>query len=290
MRLRAMSKKNKSIPVNVMADKFGAGIAIGRASIKDIRTFEEAKQTHRDDYHLFFLQEKGTTPIQIDFQEYRIEPSSVVYIYPGQVHRMVAFENITLSFLALSSENINPEYLKLLEDITPGKPLLLGKDIFSLIAETVLLCIKISERKNENLYRSLLRHSCNMVVALVASQYLNQIKQHTAPSRIELVAKSFKAALELNFVEEKRPASYAKTLNVSTGYLNECVKSSTGFSVTHHIQQRIILEAKRLLYHSDKSVKQIAAELGFDDYPYFSRLFAKVAGTTPMAFRNLYPE
>ena len=84
----------------------------------------------------------------------------------------------------------------------------------------------------------------------------------------------------------KSPSEYADKLNLSTAYLNECVKNTTGYSVSYHIQQRVILEAKRLLYYSDKSVKEIAAELGYDDYPYFSRLFTKIAGITALAFRN----
>jgi AraC family transcriptional activator of pobA len=80
---------------------------------------------------------------------------------------------------------------------------------------------------------------------------------------------------------------YAQSLNISTPYLNECVKNTTGFSVSHHIQERIILEAKRLLYHSNKSVKEIATELGYDDYPYFSRLFSQSYGNdSALAFRN----
>jgi len=68
--------------------------------------------------------------------------------------------------------------------------------------------------------------------------------------------------------------------------LNECVKNATGHPVSYHIQQRIILEAKRLLYHSGKSVKEIATQLGYDDYPYFSRLFTKITGMSALAFRN----
>lgn len=92
--------------------------------------------------------------------------------------------------------------------------------------------------------------------------------------------------MEHNYTAIKRPADYAQKLNVSTPYLNECVKNATGYSVSHHIHQRVILESKRLLYHSDQSVKEIAARLGYDDYPYFSRLFSKITGMTALTFRN----
>lgn len=281
-----MPARKKSIPLNTMADKFGAGIAIGKASIKELRTFREAEQSHRDEYHLFFVQEEGSIPIEIDFQEYRIKPSSVGYIHPNQVHRMTAFENMTLSFLAISNENLNPEYLNLLQDIAPARPLLLDKEAFAIISEAVSLCIKLSERKNDKLYQSLLRDSCNTLVALVASQYLEHAKPVDRLSRHEVVTKSFRIALEHDFATIKSPTAYAQKQNLSTPYFNECVKNTTGHSVTHHIQQRVVLEAKRMLYHSDSSVKEIASELGYDDYPYFSRLFAKVTGMTALAFRK----
>ncbi|WP_228377142.1 helix-turn-helix domain-containing protein [Chryseobacterium sp. FH2] len=63
-------------------------------------------------------------------------------------------------------------------------------------------------------------------------------------------------------------------------------KNTTGLSVSQHIQNRIVLEAKRLLYHTDKSVKEISFELGYDDYPYFSRFFTKAAGMSALKFRS----
>jgi AraC-like DNA-binding protein len=68
------------------------------------------------------------------------------------------------------------------------------------------------------------------------------------------------------------------------------VKAVTGKSVSTHIQLRVVLEAKRLLYHSGRSVKEIAGELGYDDYSYFTRLFTKVVGMTPIAFRDINRE
>jgi len=274
-----------------MAD-FGAGIFVGKVSSKEFHPYEQfeefdkVKQSHRDEYHLFFLQEKGTTTVEIDFHKHTIKPSSVIFIRQNQVHRILSFRNATVSIWAISNENINPEYLKLLEEISPAKPLVLKQEVFSVISEAVSFCIKLSHRKDERLYHSLLRGSCNTLIGLVASQYLVQSKPVDKLSRLEILTKAFKELLERNFVTAKRPAEYARQLNVSTNYLNECVKKVTGHSVSHHIQQRVILEAKRLLFYSDRSVKEIATELGYDDYPYFSRLFTKVAGTTALAFRN----
>ena len=286
-----MLKKNKSIPVNNMANESGGGIAIEKLSVDDSRAsdkafFEAAKQTHRHDRHSFFLLENGTVSIEIDFQKYKINRSSVLYMHPNQVHRIIGLENVTVSSWAINNENLNPQYLKLLEEITPAKPLSLNKETFSIISEAVSLCLKFFERKDDKLYHSLLTDSCNALVALVTSQYLELSESTDKLSRFEIVTKAFKEILEHNYITAKRPTEYARKLNISAPYLNECVKNKTGYCVSHHIQQRIILEAKRLLYHSDKSVKEIAAELGFDDYPYFSRFFNKVSGMTALTFRS----
>ena len=265
---------------------FGAGVVIGRASIEDLQTFEQAEHSHRDDYHIFFLLEKGNVTFEIDFQKHDLNSPAVIYVHPDQVHRMGAFENVTASFWAINNETLHPEYLKLLEDISPVQPLVLNSETFSVISEAVSLGLKLSEQALEKLRQSLLKNHCNTLVALVASQYLGAAKPTDTPTRFEIVSKAFKTLLERHFVTLKKPADYAHILNITTAYLNECVKNATGQSVSHHIQQRIVLEAKRLLYHSNKSVKEIAAELGYDEYNYFSRLFTKISRMSALAFRH----
>lgn len=281
-----MSKKTKAIPLNNWATVFSQGIVITRTEFGNLSDFEDIGEAHRDNWHLFILQEQGFTSIEIDFQRHEIQPSSVIYIHPSQVHRLIAFENVTMSTWAINNESLKPEYLKVLEEITPVKPLALNKETFSIIAETASLGIKYAERKDEILYGALLKDNCNTLVALVASQYLAQSKSTVKFSRHEVITKAFKAALEKDFKFVKSPKDYAVKLNISSHYLNECIKSTTGQSVSHHIQHRVVLEAERLLYHSNKSVKEIAAEMGYDDYSYFTRLFTRVTGMTPIAFRN----
>jgi AraC-like DNA-binding protein len=286
-----MPKNNKNIPVNAMADNFSQGIAIDRLHIQksDFKTeqqSEEAAQSHRDEGHTFHIVEKGIVHIEIDFQKHEITAPAVVYMHPNQVHRIIDFEDVTVGTLAIKNENLNPIYLKLLEEIAPSKPLQLNKEENEIARNAFSLCLNFSVQKDNKLYHLLLKDSCNTLVAFLISQFLNQNKPENNLSRFETVAKPFKQLLEKNYRTLKRPGDYAEKLNISTSYLNECIKNTTGYSVSQNIQDRIILEAKRLLYHTDKSVKEIAFELGYADYPYFARMFTKAAGMSALAFRN----
>jgi len=281
-----MQKKSKNVPENTLPAGTREGIFIARTAFNGLPNAIEVERSHRDNGHLFILQEKGTTHIQVDFQEHHIAASSVFYIHPSQIHRVIAFENAITSSWIITNENLHPEYLKILESLPPVNTLNLEAETFSLIAETASLCITFSQRKHEKLFESILKESCNTLVALVTSQFLAQAKTTNGSSRFEVITKAFNSLLERDFALIKSPALYAKCLNISTPYLNECVRNTTGHSVSYHIQQRVVLEAKRLLYHSSMSVKEIAGELGYNDYSYFTRLFVKTTRMTPLAFRS----
>jgi len=224
--------------------------------------------------------------MEIDFQYYEINAPSVIYMHPDQVHRNIAFDDVTVTAWALSNENLNPEYLKLLEDIAPAPPMSLNPETFMLLAEGADFCLKFEKRAKDQLHPFLLKDQVNALTGLVISLYCEQRSTADPLSRAEVVTKAFREALALHYKLLKRPADYAEKLNLSTPYLNECVKDITGRAVSYHIQQRVVLEAKRLLHHSGLSLKEIGAALGYDDYAYFSRLFTKVSGSTPLAFRN----
>ncbi|PQA59739.1 AraC family transcriptional regulator [Siphonobacter curvatus] len=281
-----MREKSNPIPVNVLSTEVDEGIFIARSSTHGPPEFKEVERSHRDSGHCFFLQEKGTTTIEIDFQEYIVTAPSIVYIHPNQVHRVIEFNQATISSWIITIENLHPQYLRLLEEIFPVNPLKLTVEEYALLAATASLCLQFSERTHDKLYFPILKESCNTLVALAISQYLAQPKINDYASRFEVITKGFKSALEENYKSIKSPMVYADQLNISTPYLNECVKNSTGYSVSYHIQQRVILEAKRLLFHSNCSVKEISSDLGYEDYAYFVRLFVKVTGMTPLTFRK----
>ena len=281
-----MGKRNTSIPVNDFGGEYHSGISIERMSLNNLPDIGDVYQSERHDRHSFHLLEEGTVTIEIDFQTYQMTAPAMIYMHPNQVHRMLSIDNVTVNSWAIDNEYLNPEYLTILEELTPVKPLSLSKETFSLVSDAVSLCLKLSIRKSDRLYHSLLKDSCNTLVSMTISQFLEQTKSSENLSRFEIITKAFREILEQNFTKLRGPAAYAEKLNISAPYLNECIKKVTGHPVSYHIQQRIILEAKRLLYHSNKSVKEIANQLGYDDYPYFSRLFTKTTGMSALAFRG----
>ncbi|MEO3406724.1 helix-turn-helix transcriptional regulator [Mucilaginibacter sp. CAU 1740] len=281
-----MRKNPGAIPVNKFGDDNDGGISIERLSLESFPDLTEWVQPERHDRHTFFVTEEGSVTMEIDFQKFRIGSPSLIYMHPDQVHRIIAFENVTVTAWGIDNNNLAPDYLKLLEGLTPTTPLSLNQEAFNLLSDSISVSLKLAKRINTPLYHRLLKDQVNALVSLSISFFMECEKPVSNASRSETITKAFRETLAAHFTVLKRPAEYAEKLNLSIPYLNECVKSTTGQPVSYHIQQRVILEAKRLLYHSDQSLKEIAATLGYDDYTYFSRLFAKVAGMSPVAFRQ----
>ncbi|SDD98635.1 AraC-type DNA-binding protein [Mucilaginibacter pineti] len=281
-----MSKKTEYIPVNTLPEESSRGIMMLREAFNGSPNSEQVERSHRDGGYTFIIQEKGKTVIEIDFQIHHIQAPAIIFIHPHQVHRVIAFEDAMICTWIITEENLRPEYLDLLEGLAPVHVLPVIPETLAVLTETATLCMKLSEKKTEVLYHSIFKESVNTLVALILSQYLELSKPAEHHTRSEDITREFKTVLENRYKSTKNPSEYASLLNISPSYLNECVKATTGNSVSYHIQQRVVLEAKRLLYHSGKSVKQISGELGYDDYSYFTRLFTKVVGITPITFRD----
>lgn len=97
---------------------------------------------------------------------------------------------------------------------------------------------------------------------------------------------SFKTLLENNFHKERQPSFYAAQMGISANNFSKICKQHFLKTPSTLIHERVILEAKKLIHLSYKSMKEVAAELHFDDENYFSRYFKKHTGITPTAFRE----
>lgn len=247
--------------------------------------------SHTDDYYFFGFIEEGRCRLNIDFKECTFEKGSLAIIRPGQVHRIIDAYNLSANFLTIDSVLVNKEEKRLLErygrqeiqlsDISELKPLL------SILARR-LSCTE--EPSSKPIVQRLTTVIVGLVVENIVNATIVQSKLQGNINRYKEIAWEFRDLLESNVRTNRAPSFYAERLNITVAYLNEAINTVLGTSVSRHIQDEIILQAKRKLVYTTASVKEIAHSLGFDDYSYFTRLFTKVAGVSPTLFRRTYHE
>lgn len=102
------------------------------------------------------------------------------------------------------------------------------------------------------------------------------------------IFRDFSRLLEIHFREKHNVADYAELLHMAPKTLTHKFKHLNLESPNQFIINRILLEAKRLLFYTDKPVKEIAYDLGYEDPAYFNRLFTNKTGNTPANFKKNY--
>jgi len=102
------------------------------------------------------------------------------------------------------------------------------------------------------------------------------------------IFRDFSRHLEIHFREKHHVADYAELLHMAPKTLTHKFKNLNLDSPNQFIINRILLEAKRLLFYTDKPVKEIAYDLGYEDPAYFNRLFTNKTGNTPANFKKNY--
>ncbi|MDR6463974.1 AraC family transcriptional regulator [Chryseobacterium sediminis] len=102
------------------------------------------------------------------------------------------------------------------------------------------------------------------------------------------IFRDFSRHLEIHFREKHNVADYADLLHIAPKTLTHKFKNLNLDSPNQFIINRILLEAKRLLFYTDKPVKEIAYDLGYEDPAYFNRLFTNKTGNTPANFKKNY--
>jgi AraC family transcriptional activator of pobA len=112
-----------------------------------------------------------------------------------------------------------------------------------------------------------------------AAKKANEIKE-------PFILQNLKDAIEENFKAKHTASDYAGLLNISAKALAKLTKTHFNKTLTDLIAERIVIEAKRELYLTNKPVKEIAYELGYDDEYYFSRFFKANADVSPQLYRE----
>ena len=126
-------------------------------------------------------------------------------------------------------------------------------------------------------------------IILITAARLKAEQQPDAVQNLEnqpFILQNLKDAIEEYFKSKHSASDYAAVLNISAKALAKLTKTHFNKTITELIAERIVIEAKRELYLTNKPVKEIAFELGYDDEYYFSRFFKTNADVSPQLFRE----
>lgn len=252
---------------------------------------QDKEESHRHNYYELLFFEEGHGNHMIDFENHALQETTLHFISPGQVHALNRKRgvkgyvvNFTRDFFVL-----NGGHASVLNDFPAFNntlfPILrLSKQHFLSLAYLVDQMHEetksASSLKDQVLvaYINLLLTRCKALL-MELPEY-----SHQDPAR-QLVQR-FNALLEENYIGWRKVSDYAEHLNLSPNHLSTTIKNMTGKTVGDLIHQRLLLEARRLLLHSEVSVKEIAYQLNFSDPPYFTRFFKSHTGLSPENFRK----
>lgn len=236
--------------------------------------------------------EKGAGEIFIDLKKLEIHNDSVYFVKPGQAFNLEINENATGfvisfkdEFIALyekaSFELINSVLLKQFSSI----PFIsINKEVYDVMKSIAGQMLQ-EYRNYYDLRFEILKGFLKIFIIYLCRQSENEYQNNFQSRKTELV-NLFYAELEKYFATKKMVKDYAELLFVTPNYLNDTVKEISGFTASHHIQQRIVLEAKRRAAFEGNSMKEIAYHLGFWDPSHFSKYFKNSSGVNFTDFKK----
>ena len=284
--------KRSTIPVHKLQEHTDQRYQLERVDSENEKIRRSAPiDAHRDDHYIFMVVEKGWSRMMVDFQQYEFRANTIYFVLPGQVHDFQGVADDGIGWYLAIEPGLVPDLFRaVLEDpLLHHRPLAMDGGAIGPMTQCLMLAHTL-RRQQESVYsRQCIFSLLGSFVGLVADCYAGRpVAADGNLSRPKMITLEFRQLVTQRFKTMKSPADYAEAMHLSLSYLNEIVKETTGFPVSYWIQQEVILEAKRLLYYSQCSVKEIAFELGYEDHTYFSRLFKKQAGQTPGEFRAGY--
>jgi len=124
-----------------------------------------------------------------------------------------------------------------------------------------------------------------LALVLRVADVCGQSVEEGAGTHRRLVSR-FRELVERDFAENRSLSDYASALNVSQSRLRNACLNVTDQSPMQIVHARILLEAKRELLYTSKSVSEIAYAIGFEDPAYFTRFFSQRTGSSPSRFRS----
>lgn len=241
-------------------------------------------------YHIFLLNGKGT--LTVDCTSYSFDGRTAIFTSPYQNIAVHAKENVEVRQLDFHGDFYCIEYHKkevacnglLFNTIYLFPHINLPKKTYDEVEGIFEKMAAVNQE--EDFSEAVLKSYLQLILALCSKVKIGLLKDRDLPVEEVSLLKQFQSLLEEHFLSERSPAFYAAQLHISPNTLSKKLKTEFGKSPSKLIQERVILEAKKQIHLTHRSIKEIAALLHFEDVFYFSRYFKKYTGVSPTQFRD----
>ena len=243
-----------------------------------------------DHYNIFWIRD-GEADYSIDFNTYNYTGNTLIFLNPGEIFKVnserlqegyrIGFNN---DFYCLDARDHEIGCTGLLfNDLVGSRHLSLSSELDT---ELLYLFNEIEKTLSKNnVAKTELLQSLLKVVLIKCVQLKKEKTSNYQIQPIESWVTEFNRLVEQNYKQWHSVSSYAKSFNLSSKSLTKKM-AIFGKRPSQIIQKRIILEAKRQLFQSDRSIKEIAFDLGFKDPPHFTKFFKNKTQVTPTQFRK----
>ncbi|GHU55382.1 transcriptional regulator [Bacteroidia bacterium] len=264
-----------------------------------IKTFVATKSKHTLTYYDITFISEGSGFFTIDEQTFLVKFHDVVFTKPGDVRNwdnkgikkgfaLIFDEEFMLSFFN------DPDFLQNLSFFAIGKYSIKTSldDETYLRVSSLIMRIKGELTRPETKDKHTIRNLIYETLTLLNRAYINEnhvlpvlpdeiknVKNHYVNEFLRMVSTEYNRQHSIRYYSDK--------LDITPNYLNEMVKKSIGMNAKQYIQNKITLEAKRILAYTDLPVTAIADSLCFENTSYFIRFFRTQTNYTPMQYRNL---
>lgn len=258
--------------------------------ISGFSAFESSPNLNEPTYFIVLID--GETTFSVDFHTYDVWGKNILFLSPYQLLSWDSSDLKISRFLQFHGDFYCIEYHKsevacngiLFNNIYDQPYIPVDAPFFQ---EIGLLFDKIEKIGDVMLSYdlSIVRSYLQLILALCSKEKKIKSKPVDLPNgNSDMI--DFSAMLDTSFASSKSVSFYAEQYGLSVNAFSKKVKKYYGKAPSKLIQERLTLEAKKLLHLTYKSIKEISKELGFEDEFYFSRYFKKEVGVSPKTFRE----
>lgn len=242
---------------------------------------------HFHDFEELLIISHGSLTHYIDFNVDVLNAPFACYISMGKMHRIVPGTDLRGWIINYKTEFIPDSKLSFYSNFFSftNVPLSAGPCLSRFIS----LCKIIqAEYHQEMIDLPTIRHLVDGLISMVDAEQKRNIPVGNEIKSMQITAvNNFLRIVEDNFRRDVGVSFYADKMNMSERNLNIICKNNFQKSVSEIIETRKLIEAKKMLLYSDKSISEIGYELGYNEKSYFTRVFHSRMEITPTRFREM---